>query len=355
MIFLFTGTPGAGKSLNAIKFVDTDPTFKDRPVYYFNIKDCQLNWNELDEDGAQSWFDLPDGAVIILDEAYDLFPSRLTGKPPLHVEKLATHRHKGHDIILICQKVKGQIDSFVRGLIGRHIHLERRFGTKFVTQYEWQKCCEDVNNWHDRKAASTKQITLDKKYFEAYKSAEVHTVQPNLPWIPILAVPLLVLFVIGTLWYGYSNFFAESDSSVPASSSNSTGAMFAMTDNSDSMTTEQWFSAHTPRVDGLPHTAPIYDEVTKPVTFPNPQCVLWVKGNTCQCYSQQATKMDVPQELCLSLVKNGWFDSTKEDIEGEGKARRAAVSQPTSSPPSHLPKRFVLIKHNPPKRSLSIH
>jgi zona occludens toxin len=353
MIFLFTGTPGAGKSLNAIKFVDTDPTFKDRPVYYFNIKDCQLPWNELSAEDASNWFDLPDGAVIILDEAYDLFPSRLTGQPPLTVSKLATHRHKGHDIILICQKVKGQVDSFVRGLIGRHIHLERRFGTKFVTQYEWQKCCEDVNNWHDRKAAKTSQITLDKKYFEAYKSAEIHTVQPNMPWLPIVAIPVLLCLVVGSLWFAFNSMFGGSDEIESPVASQSSNPFSPTMSRDDTLSTEAWLDSYTPRVPGLAHTAPVYDEVTQPVTFPKPQCVHWVKSDSCQCYSQQATKLDVPLDTCKNLVDNGWFDSTKEDPKGKGKARIAAVSTQTSSPSTYSRKRSLLLTHTPkPRNSL---
>jgi zona occludens toxin len=334
MLFLFTGTPGASKTLNAIKFVNEDPLFAindatgkptnaRRPVYYFNMRDVKLPWTELTLEEAMCWFNLPDGAVIIFDEAYDVFPQRLRGEAPEQVKRLATHRHKGFDIIIICQKVTGQVDSFVRGLIGRHVHLERRFGTNMVTRLEWQKCCENVNDYHAKKEAISKNIKIDKKYFGAYHSAEVHTIKSNIPWLKVLAIPALLVVAVSLIWFGVSSL--TSDKSVPVAETvvSTASAMNPFGNNSGvskkgSATTAEYFESFTPRIAGLPHTAPIYDDVTKPVTYPKLSCMGWVKTGgvqDCKCLTQQGTSVKVPRDTCLNIAKNGLFDPAKEDRE----------------------------------------
>jgi zona occludens toxin len=81
----------------------------------------------------------------------------------------------------------------------------------------------------------------------------------------------------------------------------------------------------TPRVEGLPHTAPKYDAVTAPVTAPIP--ALCVASKTkCSCYSQQATVMVVADVTCRSIVDRGYF------VDFEDKPNRAQSQQVLNRP-----------------------
>lgn len=359
MLYLVTGTPGAGKTLNTIKFVNEEDSFQGRPVYYFNIKqlDRSFNWIELSEPDLMQWFELPEGAIIVIDEAYDIFPQRgPTQKAPEHVKRLATHRHRGYDIVLLCQKVKGQLDSFIRGLVNYHYHYERRFGTEVVVRYSWERCVEDINNYHERKQALKTVIKYDRKYFGAYHSAEVHTVKRRLPIAKIAIFPVL-FSVLGFCAYSLLNtLFSDRQKTETVDVS---AAYLAPTDFTDYQPAAyrssevreiDWYEARVARVRGFDHTAPVYDELTKPVTFPRPNCIHWdiyeQSGESrCQCYSQQATKMDVPRDICLQIVKNGWFDATRPDTPEEKEYarnlhQRQIEQQPASrgyvSPESHI-------------------
>lgn len=345
MIYLVTGTPGAGKSLNTIKFVNEESSFQDRPKFYFNVKglDPSFGWKELSEDEAKTWYDLPEGSIIFFDEAYDIFPQRGPSHPtPEHVKRLATHRHKGFDIVMVCQKVKGQLDSFIRGLVNYHYHYVRQFGTPVVTRYVWNRCIEDVNNYHDLKQAQKKLIKYDKKYFKAYKSAEVHTVKVRLPWLRLSAFPVLLSIIGFSAWTAVDTLGGDRspDPGLAASSSGlSDSSGFLPTNNNVRpavQTKMDWFEARQARVPGFAHTAPIYDEVTQPVTFPRPNCIVWDveerEGDSeCRCYSQQATRMDVPTDICLSIVQNGWFDATIPSNESESEYARNRGSAPVAS------------------------
>jgi zona occludens toxin len=63
-----------------------------------------------------------------------------------------------------------------------------------------------------------------------------------------------------------------------------------------------------PRLDGMPWTAPIYDQLTTPTDFPRVAACVFAKRTGCQCYTQQATKLQIPESACLVYVKEGSFD-----------------------------------------------
>ena len=333
MLYLVTGTPGAGKTLNTIEFIDTEPTFQDRPVYYFNVAgvDPSLGWTELSEDEAREWFNLPKGSIIFFDEAYKVFPIRgPSQKVPQHVEKLAEHRHSGYDVILCCQKVKGQVDSFIRGLVNHHWHYSRKFGADFSTRFMWETCQEDVNGYHEKREAQKKVCKFNKKYYSAYKSSEIHTVKKRPPWAKLavvfggIAVGVYAAYSAVSLATGFNDNAQsafgvhtgkESGPDSVASSSGFIPAEIRDTETSPAA----WYQARQPRLTGFPHTAPVYDELTKPNTFPRPNCLLFTdrKPVKCVCHTQQATRMDIPQNLCINIVKNGWFDDTLPETREE--------------------------------------
>ena len=71
-------------------------------------------------------------------------------------------------------------------------------------------------------------------------------------------------------------------------------------------------------LEGLPHTAPAYDDVTKPKTYPKLACIIWrpdTKYETCKCITQQGTTTKVPISTCKNLANNGYFDPAKQDPE----------------------------------------
>lgn len=341
MIYLFTGINGASKTLNAIKFVTEDPAFqiKDeqtgemvpRPVYYFNIDSLQLPWAELTLEEVCKWWELPPGSVIFVDECYKIFPTRKAGAVvPEHIQRLAEHRKDGYDFIFVCQKVMGQVDAFARGLVGRHIHLERIFNSNRVRWYEWQRCVDNVNDYHERKEAEKKTVQIDKTYFNAYKSAQIHTMKANVPWLKLAGVAALFLFVVGLFgsfafrMLDRADFDGSEADSVVASLASPGATLLPFGGGSrefSPISAEQYLAAHKPRIEGFPHTAPIYDELTKPKVYPRLNCVMWLTGEKngeCVCYTQQATKAAVPINVCANIVKNGYFDHALEPDRGGG-------------------------------------
>lgn len=328
MITLSTGLPGAGKTLYTIAFVKELAERESRPVFYSGIKDLALPWHEIE---AENWNDCPEGAIIVIDECQRLFRPRGNGaQVPPYVSALETHRHKGMDIFIVTQHPM-LIDANVRRLTERHFHVARRFGMQRATVLKFESC-------KDQPLAKTAGATREewkypKEVFNFYKSAEVHTVKRRIPmtfWV-MLGVPVLV----GALIYYFINrhyqdgkillpgMTPESQSSTQQKTGASPGQK---SDKPKALTRDDYIRAYSPRIEGLAYSAPIYDEVTKPVRAPVPVGTVIFKGK-CSAYSQQGTPLNMPQSLCLQIAAHGFFREFDDKNERQGQAA-ASVSAP---------------------------
>jgi len=332
MLYLVTGTPGSGKTLNTIKFIRENKQFQGRDIYYFGIRNLnpEFGWQELDEDAAKLWHDLPSNSVIIFDEAYNIFPTKHGAQgTPDHVKKLAVHRHKGFDIFLICQKVAGQLDPFTRGLINRHQHYARIMGSLNINRFSWDVCQQNPDSASTRKEANVDQFRMDKAYFGAYHSADEHTHTLSVPWKKILFLIILAVLLV----FSVRSFMAYFDRGEPQTLEGQQMGQGGGINGPPPMMGQSapveltFAELVTPEVDGMPWSAPIYREkYTEVNDWPRPSACYQSGRTGCRCFTQQATPMQVPEGMCEAIVKGGWFDHTRP-VE-----RSAAAVQPVSMP-----------------------
>ena len=339
MITLITGVPGAGKTLNTIRMVDKEHG-ETRPIYYRGIRDLKLPWTELDDDQSRNWFDLPEGSVIVIDECHQIWPMRSPStKLPEGVSRMDTHRHGGYDIYLITQQPK-RLDFQARGYVGRHLHYERAFGHEATRQLEWQECVDDPKDYHRRQEAQTSRIKFDKKYYEAYHSAEVHTFKKRVPKAAyFFGAAITAVLVFGGVFYNSvmartenppESTFDQGQNGVATFSPsqyapiNTTPDPATLADTPELAYAEQWL----PRNPDMPWSAPMYDGVTEVKTFPRPQCMRSDLTLICHCFTQQATIMDVSEEMCHQIVDNGWFNPYRDETEPEPQQGGREASPP---------------------------
>lgn len=356
MLYLRTGLPGSGKTLNTIREVELEygpnPKFPDRElrtVYYYGIPELDLTklgckWVEFDT--PDEWYNLPDGSVIVIDEAQRIFGAQDGRKArPEKVARFETHRHQGFDIHLITQH-PSLIMSHVRKLVGKHINMYRPYGGKRLLRHEYEFCIDTPEKRSQFKLAQERRVKLDSKYFGVYKSATVHTHTfklPNYVWY----IPPLVLFIAASAYYVFT-LYGGGERPVPvdtvepvqpaAASSRpdlnqpvqQPGAQQAA---QQPLTAEQFAASLVPRIEDVPSTAPRYDRLTEPKSFPRLTCVSSVdpmlvhklvqrgaatgysKGRefACQCYTQQMSRYSTSAAFCISVVENGYFDDTIPD------------------------------------------
>lgn len=303
-ITLVTGLPGHGKTLYALQWVRDLAAREGRPVFYSGIRDLKLPWQEFK---PEDWRELEPGAIFVIDECQACFPVRGRGQPPEWIEELAKHRHRGIDFVVITQNPM-LMDSFVRRLVDRQFHLVRKFGTHFATVHEYPNGVKE-NVAASREGSIRHEWRYPKDVFELYKSAELHTVKRRVParlWL-LLAAPLVVLGCVWALWRNFKEK-TEAPPAPEAAASAPAGSPAApkLGSGPGAGPALDLVAAHHPRVPGLAYTAPVYDTVTAPTQAPYPAACVATQAR-CQCYTQQGTRLDMPEQLCRDIAERGFF------------------------------------------------
>ena len=311
MITLITGLPGNGKTLYCLSQVKKQAELENRPVFYSGITDLNLDWTEID---PEKWYDCPTGAIVVIDECQRVFRPRTISKDvPEHVSKLETHRHLGIDIYLITQHPL-LADSAIRRLVGCHKHVIRAFGTQGATIHEWASCKDTCDKTSGRVDSIKTRWKYDKEAYTYYKSAELHTVKSKIParLYFLIAAPLLLIAAI-VYMYNFTDKQklknienSETQSLASDSSGFSTQQSSKPSYLNKKSEAKQYIYENTPRIDGLTHTAPKYDELTKPTRVPVVAgCILVRPQNSCTCYGDYGLKVAMDPKQCIEIARGG--------------------------------------------------
>jgi len=372
MLVIRTGKPGHGKTLNTIREVDQKAHGEGRVVYYHNInglkpEQLQAQWFEFED--PEKWFELPSDAVIVVDEAQGWFGARdPRARPPEHITRFETMRHQGHEVHLVTQDPR-YLDVHLRRLCNSHIHYWRVFKSAQLLRFESEVVVEKVEVKTSFKDADKKSLRLDKRYFSAYTSTNAkHHFQAKVPTKFILAI--CVIIGAGILAYrAYERYDDGKAAAVAGTGASAVGMVDQVRDtvgafirpsasdgqSSAPETVASYIGRRVPRVPQIPASAPIYDELTRPVSFPRLYCMSSTDPDTyarefgrmahavvngvptvCQCYTQQSTRIETDFAFCNRVVEYGFFDPTIPDRSG-GSQRQDAQSTPRPSQPAPQP------------------
>lgn len=308
MITLITGAPGTGKSNALVSMLAG--LGKDRQLYVFGIPDLKIPHVALDD--PTTWPDtVPDGSCVILDEVQNVWRPRGPGqKVPDHVAKLETHRHRGLDFYIITQG-PNLVDSNVRALVGRHVHL-RDLGILGRWWYEWPECADNCRtSW--KNAPIKKRYRLDKAAQAQYKSASIH-VKPirSVPWMVL--VMLVALLTVGVMtWKAYGMIQAKVAPAKPASvqTAKSGGVGPPPTVQASAAKVIDDRVDFIPRLAHIPDTAPAYDHLRKVVNRPVVAGAIFM-GDKYRCVTQQGTDAGLSERDCRQWAENRPFDAFTE-------------------------------------------
>lgn len=340
MLDLITGLPGNAKTAFTISHVKAWSERENRPVYYSGIAGLTLPWTEID---PEKWMECPPGSIIVIDECQRIFRNRsINAAAPKYVTDLETHRHLGVDIVFITQHPM-LIDPALRRLVGRHRHLVRIWGMEASTIHEWNAVKEGCDKPAMRKDSEKRKWVFDKSVYPLYRSAELHTMKRSIPmrFKLLLLVPLVVIGAAYVVWYllvkkprDKALAVHEHSGQVVSGGAVSSGAGASPDGHGKAVDpvedAKRYVFEQTPRVVGLPQTAPKYDDLTKPTAVPVPAaCIIRVSG--CKCYTQQGTSLDVQDQICRDIVKNGYFQDFDPDGAKHDRRMSASESQPVVS------------------------
>ena len=356
MIYLITGTPGTGKTAFAVssiinnreglfKYETEDGEVVDRPLYFCHIDGLDekaLKAHRLTEEQIQSAplnELVPQGSVVIVDEADYAYPTRAAAKEvPPYVKTLKELRHDGFTLILMTQHPT-MLDSYLRNLVGKHWHLERKqVGTKL---YEFYRCETNLASACAAKGVTSDFYKPDKRAFKYYKSASVHIKFKKKLHPVFYGMGLLLVCAPLFFYYSFGRFkrYVGAEEQPAAVAIAETSASAQQQAAADSYPAAQPMAAsvpigakvedYRPRIANLQETAPIYDSLRQVADFPRRvACV--ASADSCNCYSQQATVLpNISTAECRAIVKQRPFDPYRK-IETE--RAETTVSAPPSEP-----------------------
>lgn len=307
MLTLITGAPGTGKSAALVSLLSE--LSKTRAIYVDGIPELTLDHQVLE---PTKWHEtVPDGSIIVIDEVQRVWRPRGPGtKVPPDIAALETHRHRGLDFYIITQAPR-LVDTNVRALIGRHVHL-RDLGILGRWWYEWPECAEQCSSsW--KTAPIKKRYRLPKAIFNTYKSASEHIK-------PVRSMPMMLLVMIfallATAALAYRGYVMISGKMTPAATAPKKDASIDDIVNrpkppgsSAAAPAVPEFdpTAFFPRVPTKPETAPAYDALRVVVNLPlvvGGVCM----GERCKCFTQQGSDAGLTSSECSEWLKNPPFD-----------------------------------------------
>lgn len=205
MLTLITGAPGSGKSAATVDLLARFAA-EGRAIYVNGIPDLKVGHVELSDDQMREWPQhVPDGAVVVVDEAQRIWPAASAGsRVGGDLAALNTHRHRGLDFVVVTQFPK-LLHVNVRAVCGRHVHL-RDVGILGRWWYEWPEA-SDVGTF--KSAPVKRRYKLPAKAFALYKSASLH-VKPvrSIPPALFIGAGALVGFVV-LAWTAYNSISAK--------------------------------------------------------------------------------------------------------------------------------------------------
>lgn len=353
MLKLVTGLPGAGKTSNELWDFLHAKEYEGRPKYATPIKGfIPTNHGVQPLDHIDKWQDLPEGSVILCDEVQRYCGTDIGREAPQWVQDFAIHRHSGKDFIFITQ-APGFLHPFARKLVQPHVNYHRPYNLGRAMRYTWESVQTDPASKTARNTGQSSMVKANPEVFKLYTSTVLDTHKPKPPMKSLIILAVAALIALVGIGFAIKFVFhlmngTESQANpvteqavvhasadpIPASSS------FVEPSESKPVWTEETIK---PRLAGQPFSAPVYDQLTAPTDFPRvAACMSSESRGTCNCYTQQATPVDVPASACQVFIRYGsfdpWLSGRKQQLATRSPAENKPQALPTS-PPSSAPQR----------------
>ncbi|SMR68823.1 MULTISPECIES: zonular occludens toxin domain-containing protein [Stenotrophomonas] len=366
-IELFTGQPGNGKTALMMERLVAEAKSAARPIFAAGIdgldpglatvlKDPR-EWNavrpgetctcnDTESESACDAHVIPNGSLIFVDESWKWFGhlhDASRQQTPRHVLELAEHRHRGLDFVWTTQQ-PNQLYPFVRGLIGSHAHVVRRFGTKMLDVYRWGELNEEIKSLAKRDMAQRTTRLLPSQVFGQYKSAEVHTIKARIPF-KVMLLPVLIVVALVCAYWAYTSLRSsdlaggEGKEGTRSASADAAPSPFraqgAKEDAPRWPTAAAYAKDHLPRIGTMPWTAPVFDE-RQARSDPQLVCMSSLEGvdaqgvhqeASCRCLTEQGTAYELSQPECRTLARNGPVYNPYRERSEERREQRLDASE----------------------------
>lgn len=193
MMYLYTGTPGSGKSLHTAEEIYNSLRYQKRPVianfeinpktkgieHFTHKTNQEITPKYLYDFASNHWNGKKvqeDSILLVIDEAQLVFNSRSWqhGQRMDWIEFFSQHRHFGYKVILICQFDR-MIDRQIRSLVEIEVNHRRldNYGLKgklLALPFRGKLICAVKYFYGLKEKVGQRWILPKKRYFKLYNS-----------------------------------------------------------------------------------------------------------------------------------------------------------------------------------------
>jgi len=212
-----------------------------------------------------------------------------------------------------------------------------------VRRVEWGEVVTDLQSESKWALGVSGPWTFPKERWKHFKSASLHTVKRTIPKRAYFLLAVVVaLPVLGWIAYHRLNALAHPahyfSGDATASTAQGQGGGAGLEGGGRAqhvLTPEEWSRNQTPRLAGVPWSAPMWDGL-KPTTTPDLLCAIIEREDgtrDCRCVTEQVTPVDgVDQAVCYKAATQGIYNPYRSQQRQEQERGRQAEAQDAQRP-----------------------
>lgn len=322
-ITLITGKPGTGKTVFALSgFIKTNLQ-KGRVVYTNGIPDLKFPHIELTNEDLNRWdvrepiegrkgvFELTtvlEDALIVVDEAADVWPAVNLKVIPEYLQYLRKHRKHAIDFLLLTQDPHF-LHPHVLLNVDRHIHLVTDWRGTY--SHEWPEYCVNPIMPSNQARAVSKKYTLDKSVFTEFYSATKHLPKSKRSVPKMVYAALIMLFAVPAM--GYMVYDTVSSKVENPIGLNLAKFEDTKTEQNMKQVSEIPASAVIPVAQSAADVLPVKQSLSmlsESVDWGQVAACMSSATN-CVCYGHKAQRLNIDPSTCNVAINYGWLPSGK--------------------------------------------
>lgn len=322
-ITLITGKPGTGKTVFAVSGYIKPELEKGRIVYTNGIPDLKFSHIELTNEDLNRWDErepvegrkgvyeltmIKEDALIVIDEAADVWPALHLKEIPQFLQYLRKHRKHALDFLLLTQDPHF-LHPHVLLNVDKHIHLVTDWRGTY--SYEWAEYCVNPIMPSNQSRAVSKPYKLDKSVFSEFYSATKHLPKQKRSVPKMVYAAVFMLFAVPAM--GFMTY-----ATITSKLENPIGSNLAKQEEQTEQTTKQGSDTQQ-QTNVIPVAQPATDNtpvkqslsmLSESVDWGQVAACMSSKSN-CICYGHSAQRLNIDPQTCNAAIDYGWVAPKK--------------------------------------------
>jgi len=246
-------------------------------------------------------------ALIVVDEAADVWPAVNLKVIPEYLQYLRKHRKHALDFLLLTQDPHF-LHPHVLLNVDKHIHLVTDWRGTY--SYEWAEYCVNPIMPSNQSRAVSKPYKLDKSVFSEFYSATKHLPKQKRAIPKMVYAALILFFAVPAMGYvAYSQISSKLENPIGSDLAKQEEHKTEQTAKQGSDTPQTAVPTAQPAADNTPVKQSL-SMLSESVDWGQVAACMSSKSN-CICYGHKAQRLNIDPQTCNAAIDYGWISSTK--------------------------------------------